>query len=71
MVLLWFLLGLLSGVIITIVICCLQTKRGVLKIDRSDPERDIYRLDIDDLDVLSKKKRLLLKIDNDADLSQK
>lgn len=71
MALLWFLLGLLSGVIITSVICCLQIKQGVLKIDHSNPEKDIYRLDIDDLDCLTKKKRLILKIDNNADLSQK
>lgn len=44
---------------------------GVIRIDQSNPEKDIYRLDIDDIDKLSKKKRILLKVDVHADLSQK
>ncbi len=43
---------------------------GTIKIDRSNPEKDVYRLEIDDLDNLSKKKRVILKIDPNADLSQ-
>ena len=42
---------------------------GVFHIDRSNPEKDIYRLDITDLDGLVHKKYLMLKIDKDAHLS--
>ena len=44
---------------------------GILRIDRSDPEKDIYRFDIADLDNLVHKKHVTLKIDNDAHLSGK
>lgn len=43
---------------------------GTLRIDHSNPEKDIYRIDIDNLDELSKKKEIVLKVDNDAHLSQ-
>ena len=42
---------------------------GALKIDHSNPEKDVYRFVIDDLDSLNKKKRILLVIDHNADLS--
>ena len=44
---------------------------GTLRIDKSDPKKDRYRLDIDNLDGLSKRKRIVIRIDNNADLSQK
>ena len=44
---------------------------GTLNIDRSNPDKDLYRFDIDDLDSLCRKKRIILKVDNHADLSQK
>lgn len=44
---------------------------GILRVDRSDPEKDIYRIEIDDLDCLAKCNRIVLKIDSNADLSQK
>lgn len=44
---------------------------GVLKIDHSNPEKDVYRFDISNLDDLTKKKRVVLRVDNSADLSQK
>lgn len=50
----------------------LERTSGTLKIDRSDPEKDRYRFEInDDLDSLITKKKIVLKIDNHADLSQK
>lgn len=70
-----FLLGALTGTIITAsmyyAICRIRPAFGVLRIDRSNPKKDLYRLDIDDLSRLSKKKRIVLKVDNNADLSQK
>lgn len=44
---------------------------GTLKIDKSDPERDRYLLEIDQLEGLDRKKRIVLKVDSHADLSQK
>ena len=46
-------------------------KNGTLRIDHSNPEKDVYRFEIDNLDRLRNKKHIRLKIDNNADLSQK
>lgn len=48
----------------------LRTARGMLRIDHSNPEKDVYRIEIDDLDDLAKKSRVVLKVDHDAYLSQ-
>ena len=44
---------------------------GTIKIDSTNLEKDVYRLEINDLDSLKKKKRIVLRIDHHADLSQK
>lgn len=45
---------------------------GTLRIDSSNPDKDIYRLDLgDDLDKIGSKSKISLKIDPEADLSQK
>ena len=63
--------GLLIASLIGNVFSIYYIKRtcGTLKIDRSNPEKDVYRFDVDNLDSLSKKKRIVLKVDNNADLS--
>lgn len=43
---------------------------GTLKIDTSNPDKDVYRIEIDRLDRLTKKRRIILKVDPKADLSQ-
>lgn len=43
---------------------------GTLRIDHSNPEKDIYRLEVNDLESISKMKQIILKVDNDAHLSQ-
>ena len=50
----------------------MRSIQGTLRIDHSDPEKDIYRLEISNLDLndLSKKKKITLKVDNNADLSR-
>lgn len=72
---LWLVVGIIVGMIATGVFSAvfrkLRTACGTLKIDHSNPEKDVYRLDIGDLDKLSNKKRVVLKVDNRADLSQK
>ena len=44
---------------------------GTLKIDSSNPEKDLYRICIDNLDDLRDKKKVILTIEHNADLSQK
>lgn len=66
-----FLLGFVVGSIVTAVIFRLKQPCGELKIDRSNPQKDIYRFDVGDLDKLAGKKRIVLKVNNEADLSQK
>lgn len=65
-----FVLGLVVGSIVANIIWNLNRSSGVLKIDRSNPEKDIYRIELDSLDNLSKKKRVSLKVDAKANLSQ-
>ena len=62
-----FLLGILAGYLIG----KLQKVYGVLKIDRYHSDKELYRFEIDNLDELAKKKFIVLRVDNDADLSQK
>lgn len=53
-----FMFGLLTSVI-----CRSLTKNdGILRIDQSNPEKDIYRLEIDNLDILPRKKKIVLKV---------
>lgn len=66
------LIGLLVGSIVSNIIFFIRYRTvGTLRIDHSDPAKDVYRIEIDDLDGLSKKKHVVLKVDNNADLSQK
>lgn len=66
-----YLLGVLFGAIVANVLRFEFKSFGVLRIDHSNPEKDMYRFEIDKLESLSSKKKIVLKIDNDADLSQK
>ena len=59
-----FVLGVIMGLIYP------RESSGVLRIDHCNPEKDIYRFEIDDLDSLNKKKRIIIRIDHNADLSQ-
>lgn len=64
-----FLGGVAIGIIISILFNFLKTSYGVLKIDISDSEKEMYRICLDDLDDLKNKKRIMLKVDSNADLS--
>ena len=62
-----YLAGFLTGG--AIASCILYSKiDGILKIDHSDSKKDVYRIEIGDLDVLPHKKHIVLKVENDADL---
>ena len=63
-----YLAGFLTGG--AVATCALYFKNdGALKIDHSDSKKDVYRIEIGDLDVLSHKKHIVLKVENDANLS--
>lgn len=66
-----FFIGVFCGVIATTLIKGKKKTFGTLRIDHSDPAKDIYRFDITDLDGLSKQKQIVLTVDNNANLSQK
>lgn len=67
-----FILGLAVGVMVALlVIWSPWSGKGVLRIDHSDPAKDKYRFEIDNLDALDKKRRVILKVDHHANLSQK
>lgn len=66
-----FLLGALIGSLLTnLIIWFVDKPDGVLKIDHSDLKSDIYRIELDDLEHLSDKNMIILKVDNRAKLSQ-
>lgn len=65
--------GFATGVALTTVIqAFINRASGKLLIDRTDPELDVYRFDIDReiLDKIHTKKRIVLIVDPNADLSQ-
>ena len=65
------LIGCFIGSVITSFIYSIKTSYGTLRIDHSNPEKDVYRFDVDDIDELSNKKRIVLKVDNNAIISHK
>lgn len=62
-----FVAGMLIGGIIAVIFR--RKPFGTLRIDRSNPEKDVYKLELGDLDVLAKKKRIVLSVDSHANLS--
>lgn len=66
-----FAIGISVGGICAWIVHHARSSSGTLRIDHSNPEKDIYRFEVDDIDNLSRKKRIILKVDNNADLSQK
>lgn len=56
--------GLIVGIIIGVLIANSKTVMGSLIIDDTDENKDVYRIEINDLDVIPKKKRILLKVTN-------
>ena len=63
-----YLAGFLTGG--AVASCVLYSKiDGILKIDHSDSKKDVYRIEISDLDILPHKKHIILKVENDANLS--
>lgn len=67
MLYLGFVIGVVVGSIVTIVASKLRSGYGILRIDHTDPEKDVYRFDLNKFDDLRKKKRIVMRIDNNAD----
>lgn len=64
-----FIGGVLIGVTLYKLIFRFRSRKGILRIDHSNPEKDVYRFEIDGI-VDTSTKRFILKVDHDADLSQ-
>ena len=64
-----FIVGILIGMVIATVIYSVCKTAGDLKIDYTSYDKDIYRIEIDDLSRLDHESLIILKIDHDADLS--
>ena len=62
-------LGLIVGSLVVLIYYRCVTISGVLPIDHSDPDKDIYQINLNSLDDLAKKKRVVLKVDNNAKLN--
>ena len=64
--------GIAIGMFVSYMVLIGKTACGTLRIDHTNPEKDLYRIDIDgNFDNISKEKRIMLKVDNNANLSQK
>lgn len=63
-------IGALIGTVVTLIMQRMLFSNGTLRIDRMNPEKDVYRIDLDRLDNLHKKKHIVLKVDPNANLSQ-
>ena len=61
------------GVVLGILLCLLiavRLRAGTILIDRSDPNVDKYRFEVDNLDDLHKKQYILLRVDTGVIFSQ-
>lgn len=63
-----FFLGVLFGFILRSLV---KRPSGTLLIDKNNPDKDLYRFDINHLSEIDKRKYILLKVDPNANLSQK
>lgn len=57
-----FIVGVLAYIILSAIVKHIRTTTGVLKIDKTNPEKDLYRIELDDLDVIEKKKCVELAV---------
>lgn len=63
-------LGVILGAVMASLLRLVRTTFGTLRIDCSDPEKDTYSLEIEELDKLPKKKRVILKVVKLPDIPQ-
>lgn len=67
---LMFVCGLIVGVCVTMIFKLTRSATGKFLIDSSNAEKDVFRLNLDNLEDVYKKKVIELKIVRNADLSQ-
>lgn len=67
-IVIFYLLGIIIGFIGSKIHTHFRTAKATLLIDHADSEKDIYRLDVDDLNSFYDHKYLMMKIDHNADL---
>lgn len=67
----WWLVAIIAIFIVRDSIYFIRNSAGTLRIDRSVPGKEIYKIEINELDRLAKRKFIILKVDNKADFSQK
>lgn len=65
---LYFLGGFVAGAFITFTIIRIKTTTGAILIDHSNPEKDIYQINLDKFDDLNKKNRVWLRVKHGANL---
>lgn len=68
---LWSCIGVAIGSIISNIIFYWRTGFGTLNIDHSNPDKDVYRFEIEDLDDLYKKSKVVMSIKHRNTNSQK
>ena len=66
----WLGIGLLVGLILEYLIFHAKTSLGTLRIDQSNPGKDVYRIELADIDKAVSKKWVVLKVDKHANLSR-
>lgn len=66
---LYFLGGFVFGAVLMFVIIHIKTTTGVILIDHSNPEKDIYQINLDKFDNLKKAKRVWLRVNHEAHLN--
>lgn len=64
-----FVVGLVAGIAVSVIFCRMTTKNGCLRIDHSNPNKDVFRLEVDGIADRTTR-RFVLKVDHNADLSQ-
>ena len=66
----WFVFGLMLGTSLMYIGLKLKKKDGTLVIDQTNPHKDVMRFEIDNLDILSTKKEIALRVDRRAIVSK-
>lgn len=65
-----FFIGVFAGAFMSVLLQRILTTHGTLRIDHSNPEKDIYRFEIDKLDGLNGRLYIKLRIDHHANLRE-
>lgn len=67
---LFLVLGIVIGSVMTVLLRKIITGSGTLFVDCSDPEKVLYRIELEDLDEMDSKRYFILKIEDITDNSR-